>query len=197
MHRKYTSSPHPYPHSSRPILMQFTPTIHPTPPPTPSMLTLCKGRYLRPIGALKGQCPEIFDTFFYQKFHQAKTVSRNFSFQPIYICKNVCPHSQRLRGHCVSVVNDYENTVSAQSMIRGHVSSQSTTRTHVRIVNDYADTRSVDRSNIFAKTKKFAKPCTPLHMGPSQSLESFKQKNGRKSRDTVPLFLTAKLKVEI
>ena len=34
------------------------------------------------------------------------------------------------------------------------------------------------------KTKKFAKPCLPVHFGPRSNLLS--QKNGQKSCDTVP-----------
>ena len=56
----------------------------------------------------------------------------------------------------------------------------------VCVVVDYADTGFLSlRSNIFAKTKKFAKSILPVHMGPSSILLS--QKNGQKSRDTVPL----------
>ena len=40
------------------------------------------------------------------------------------------------------------------------------------------------RSNIFAKTKKFANTFLPVHMGPWSNLLS---NNGQKSRDTVPL----------
>ena len=40
----------------------------------------------------------------------------------------------------------------------------------VRVVIDNADTRS----NIFAKTKKFAKPFSPVHMGPMSNLFSKK-----------------------
>ena len=43
------------------------------------------------------------------------------------------------------------------------------------------------RSNVFAKTNKFAKPILPVHMGPMSNLLSNKN-NGRKSvPDTVPL----------
>ena len=44
------------------------------------------------------------------------------------------------------------------------------------------------RSNIFAKTKKFAKPFLPVRLGPRSNL--LRSKNGRKSRDTVPLSVT-------
>ena len=39
--------------------------------------------------------------------------------------------------------------------------------------------------NIFEKTKKFAKPFSPVHMGLRSNLLS--NKNGRKSRETVTL----------
>ena len=42
------------------------------------------------------------------------------------------------------------------------------------------------QSNFFAKTKKFAKPFSPVHMASKSNLLS---KNDRKSRDTVPLNL--------
>ena len=39
------------------------------------------------------------------------------------------------------------------------------------LIVDYADTRFCTlKSNIFAKTKKFAKPFLPIHLGPRQSL---------------------------
>ena len=40
-------------------------------------------------------------------------------------------------------------------------------------------------ANIFAKTKKVAKPFLPVYMGPRWSF--FEEKKGPKSRDTVPL----------
>ena len=43
-------------------------------------------------------------------------------------------------------------------------------------------------ANIFAKTKTFAKPFLPVHMGPRWNLLS--KKNGQKSRDNVPLKFT-------
>ena len=44
------------------------------------------------------------------------------------------------------------------------------------------------RSNIFAKTKKFAKPFLHVHLGPRSNLLS-KQNNSQKFHDIVPLIL--------
>ena len=56
-------------------------------------------------GSLKGQCQEIFE--------QVKTVSWTFCFpEDTVFAKNVCLHTQRLRRHGVSVVNDYADIVS-------------------------------------------------------------------------------------
>ena len=41
-------------------------------------------------------------------------------------------------------------------------------------------------ANIFAKTKKFSKPFSPVHGG---QIESLTEKNGEKSRDNVPLMV--------
>ena len=47
------------------------------------------------------------------------------------------------------------------------------------------------RPNIFPKTKKFAKPFVPVHLGPRWNILS--KNNGRKSRDAVPLMQNTKL----
>ena len=70
-----------------------------------------------------------------------------------------------------------EKFVSAWSMTMPKpVSVQSTTM----LTPDFRTLRS----NISAKTKHFAIPLLTVHMGPTSNLLS--QKNGRKSRDTVP-----------
>ena len=56
----------------------------------------------------------------------------------------------------------------------------------VRVVVDDADTRFSNFAiEYLRKNKKVAKPFLPVHMGPRSNLLS--QKNGKKSRDTVPL----------
>ena len=68
--------------------------------------------------ALKGQCQEIFGTLFIKKnYHcQLGPIWTNgfaifFIFEKIF-AKNVCPRSQRLCGHRVSVVKNYADIVS-------------------------------------------------------------------------------------
>ena len=57
-----------------------------------------------------------------------------------------CQCGQQLRGHCVSVVKDYVDTVSAQS---------TTMRTCVSIVNDYADIVSKQSMTTLTHRKLF------------------------------------------
>ena len=77
---------------------------------------------------LKGTCHEIFYTFLKSKTGK-NGFTKFFLFAKIFV-KNVCPHSQQLRRHCVSVVKDYAVTVSALSR---------TMWTHVSVVKDYVD----------------------------------------------------------
>ena len=101
-----------------------------------------------------------------------------------------CQRSQRLRGHCVSVVNNYADIVSGN-----YFTLEKVKKTHKKVVNVTTLTRCqrsqrlrghcVSVVNDYAKTKKFAKPFLPVHMGLRSNLLS--QKNVKKSCDTVPL----------
>ena len=97
---------------------------------------------------LKGQCHEIFDTFFGSKictwalYEQAESVSHFlFVFAKLF-AKNVCLCNQRLSSHlhCVSVVNDYVDTVSAFAL------------------------------EYHPKKLKSSQPFLPFHMGPRSNL---------------------------
>ena len=62
--------------------------------------------------ALKGKCHEIVDHFIFLKSFDMGPIwtGKNGFANFIVFAKNVCPPSQRLRGHGVSVVNDNANT---------------------------------------------------------------------------------------
>ena len=83
----------------------------------------------------------------YKKLHLGPIWTEKKRFREIFrFCedireKRVCPQSQQLRWHRISIVNDYANTMSARSMtmltlcqrsqrLRGH---------HVSEVNDFVD----------------------------------------------------------
>ena len=142
---------------------------------------------------LKGQCHKIYDHFFLLKIFNLGPIwtgKNNFANFIVFAkkflqktCVSVvidyaatASPCQRLRGHCLSIVNNYTNTCQR---------SQRLCRHHVSTVNNYADTPDfwTLQLNIFAKTKKFAKP--NIYMGPRSNLLS--KKNGQKSCDTVPL----------
>ena len=95
------------------------------------------------VFAVKGT----FDTFIIQKTPPGPHMNRKKRFREIFrFCedireKRVCPQSQQLRWHRISIVNDYANTMSARSMtmltlcqrsqrLRGH---------HVSEVNDFVN----------------------------------------------------------
>ena len=97
---------------------------------------------------------------------------------------------QWLRRQFWRLLTDFKGTISQKKII-GYVYTPNSNNLKIwkppYLKNDYADTRFFEllRSNIFAKTKKFAKPFLPVHMGPRTNF--FAKKNGQKSRGTVLL----------
>ena len=94
-----------------------------------------------------------------------------------------------LRWHGVSIVNDHADMVSVKSMTTPTwcQCSQQPRWHRVSVVNNYRIHICLQIfTNIFAKTKNFAKPFLPVPMGPRWSLF---RKKCRKSCDSVPLRL--------
>ena len=96
------------------------------------------GRFCVVVGAQniknrwKGQCYEIFDIFLYKKNSTWAHMIRQNRFCEFCcfredIREKLCLHSLWLRGHCVSVVNNYADMCQHSQQQRGHVSSKSLT----------------------------------------------------------------------
>ena len=117
-----------------------------------------------------------------------------------------CWHSQPLRGHIVSVVNNYADTYKTTQTLSGDFEgfSQilkvlgcvykpnsnnlkiSKENFHVCIIVDYADTRFLNFAiEYLHENKKVDETVFACSYGAQVSILS--QKNSRKSRDTVPL----------
>ena len=93
---------------------------------------------------LNEQCHKIFDPVYFAFFVDVRVVSDY---------TDMFPRSQRLRWHCIRIVNDYGNRVSEKSM---------TTLTPCQRSRWLC--RHTFFANILAKMKSYAKPLLPVHI---------------------------------